>query len=89
MKMFKYLTGTTVKGFKSANGSTAITAVETDKGTIKCDQVIVGVGPWLRDIWNMLELPTKISIKDRKWNNSKRLSTYVALLVPNRRSIKT
>ena len=58
------LTGTTVKGFKSANGSGAINAVETDKGIIECDQVIVGVGPWLRDIWNMLELPKKISIKD-------------------------
>ena len=60
------LTGTLVKGFKSANGSTTITAVETDKGTIQCDQVIVGVGPWLRDIWNMLELPKTISIKDDK-----------------------
>jgi len=60
------LTGTIVKGFKSANGSTAITAVETDKGTIQCDQVIVGVGPWLRDIWNMLDLPKSISIKDDK-----------------------
>ena len=60
------LTGTTVKGFKSANGSGAINAVETDKGVIECDQVIVGVGPWLRDIWNMLELPKKITIKDEK-----------------------
>tara|TARA_B100001540_G_scaffold32855_1_gene28838 strand:- start:941 stop:2359 length:1419 start_codon:yes stop_codon:yes gene_type:complete len=62
----RILTGTCVKGFKSANGSTAITAVDTDKGTIKCDQVIIGVGPWMRDIWSMLELPKKISIKDDK-----------------------
>ena len=60
----KILTGTTVKGFTSANGSNAITAVETDKGTIQCEQIIVGVGPWLRDIWNMLELPNTISIKN-------------------------
>ncbi len=60
----RVLTGTSVKGFKSANGSSAITAVETDKGVIECNQVIVGVGPWLRDIWSMLELPKKISIKD-------------------------
>ena len=60
------LTGTSVKGFKSANGSGAITAVETDKGVIQCEQVIVGVGPWLRDIWNMLELPKKILFKDEK-----------------------
>ena len=60
------LTGTSVKGFKSANGSSAITAVETDKGVIECDQVIVGVGPWLRDIWSMLDLPKKILFKDDK-----------------------
>ena len=63
------LTGTSVKGFKSANGSSAITAVETDKGVIQCDQVIVGVGPWLRDIWSMLELPKKIIFKDEKGEN--------------------
>ena len=62
----RILTGTTVKDFVSANGSTSITSVVTDKGTIECDQVIVGVGPWLRDIWNMLDLPNKISIKDEK-----------------------
>ena len=60
----RILTGATVKGFKTANGSKAITAVETDLGSIQCDQVVVGVGPWLRDIWNMLELPKTISIKD-------------------------
>jgi len=62
----RILTGTSVKGFKSANGSTAITAVETDRGTIQCDQIVIGVGPWLNDIWNMLELPKNISIKDDK-----------------------
>ena len=60
----RILTGTSVKGFKSSNGSTAINAVETDRGTIQCDQVVIGVGPWLRDIWNMLDLPKNISIKD-------------------------
>ena len=64
----RILTGTSVKSFKSANGSSAITAVETDKGTIECEQVIVGVGPWLRDIWNMLDLPKSINIKDDKGN---------------------
>ena len=67
----KILTGAAVKGFKFANGSKAITAVETDHGTIQCNQVVVGVGPWLRDIWNMLELPNTISIKDEKENTHK------------------
>ena len=38
----------------------------TDKVTIECDQIIVGVGPLLRDIWNMLDLPKEINIKDDK-----------------------
>tara|TARA_Y100000590_G_scaffold407214_1_gene497252 strand:+ start:59 stop:1438 length:1380 start_codon:yes stop_codon:yes gene_type:complete len=62
----RILTGIAVKGFKFGNGSDAVTAVETDKGTIQCDNVIVGVGPWMRDIWQMLDLPKKISIKDDK-----------------------
>ena len=77
-----------MKGFKSANGSTSITAVETDKGTIQCDQVIVGVGPWLRDIWNMLELPKTISIKDDKGKIHQWVPN-VEILVPNRRCIET
>ncbi len=62
----RILTGTTVLGFKSFNGSNAIKAVETDKGTIECEQIVIGVGPWLRDIWAMLDLPEQISIKDEK-----------------------
>ena len=37
----------------------------TDRGTIDCDQVIVGAGPWVKQIWDMLDLPTAISIKGR------------------------
>jgi len=60
----RILTGTKVTGFKRGSNSKAVTGVVTSKGTIECDQVIVGVGPWLRDIWNMLELPNTISVKD-------------------------
>ena len=59
----RILTGCTVTGFKSANSGNAITAVETDKGNIECDYVVVGVGPWAKSIWEMLELPKSISIK--------------------------
>ncbi len=48
------VTGVEVTGFKSGNGSTAIAAVETNLGTIACEQVVVGVGPWINAIWNML-----------------------------------
>ena len=56
--------GVTVTGFKGANGSSSsITAVETDQGSIECEQVLVAVGPWVRSIWDMLELPSTVSIK--------------------------
>jgi glycine/D-amino acid oxidase-like deaminating enzyme len=60
----RIVAGVTVTGFKSANGaSAAIAAVETDKGRIGCDYVVVGAGPWVRDFWRMLELPAQISVR--------------------------
>ena len=57
-------TGITVTGMKFANGATsAITGVETDKGDINCDYLIVATGPWVRDFWTMAELPKTVSIK--------------------------
>jgi methylglutamate dehydrogenase subunit A len=55
--------GVTVKGFKRGSNSKAVTGVETDKGIIECEQVVVGAGPWVRDFWNMLELPKVANIK--------------------------
>ncbi len=59
----RILTGCKVTGFKSDSAGGAISAVETDKGEIGCDQVIVGAGPWAKTIWDMLELPKTVSIK--------------------------
>ena len=59
----RILSGITVTGFKSDGGSSAIAAVETDQGTIACDYVVVGAGPWAKVFWDMLELPKTISIK--------------------------
>ena len=56
--------GVKVTGFKRGSNSNAITGVITDKGTIDCDQVVIGAGPWVRDFWNMLELPKTANIKD-------------------------
>ena len=44
-----------VTGFRIDGG--AVTAVETDRGAIACDQVVVAAGPWVRDFWHMLDLP--------------------------------
>ena len=62
----RIITGTEVTGFKRGSNSKAITGVVTSKGTIDCEQVIIGVGPWIRNFWNMLDLPKKISIRDEK-----------------------
>lgn len=60
----RIITGVEVKGFNAESGSTAINAVETSKGSISCKQVVVAAGPWVRDFWNMLELPKQIDVKD-------------------------
>jgi len=52
---------TTVTGFRR-DGSGAVIAVETDGGPIRCDHVVVGVGPWVRDVWRMLDLPPTTNV---------------------------
>ena len=59
----RILTGVTVTGFERGNRSGAVTAVVTDRGTIRCDQVVVAAGPWVKTIWDMLELPRAVSIR--------------------------
>ena len=57
-------TGVTVTGFSTIHGSGgAIRGVETDHGLIECDYVIVAVGPWINQLWKMLDLPATITIK--------------------------
>jgi methylglutamate dehydrogenase subunit A len=61
----KIITGVKVKDFKRGSNSKAVTGVITDKGAIDCEQVVVAVGPWARDFWNMLELPKATEIKGK------------------------
>ena len=60
----RIINGVTVKGFITQSGSDVVSAVETDKGNIGCEQVIVGAGPWVRDFWNMIDMPKQITLKD-------------------------
>lgn len=60
----RIITGCEVKELVSENGSKAITAVETNKGRISCERLIIGAGPWVRDFWDMLDLPRQITVKD-------------------------
>jgi glycine/D-amino acid oxidase-like deaminating enzyme len=61
----RILTGVKVNGFRAGSNSGQITAVETDRGTIRCDHVVIAVGPWASQLWKMLGLPKTIDIKDR------------------------
>jgi glycine/D-amino acid oxidase-like deaminating enzyme len=49
------VTGLTVEGG-------AVTAVQTDHGDIGCDHLVVAAGPWIRDLWAMLDLPDRIVV---------------------------
>lgn len=59
----RIITGVEVTGFTKESGSDAVKAVETTKGSVSCQHVVVAPGPWARDFWNMLELPNQVSIK--------------------------
>ncbi|MFQ5660116.1 MAG: NAD(P)/FAD-dependent oxidoreductase [Gammaproteobacteria bacterium] len=46
------------------DSKSAIKSVQTTKGSIDCDYVVIGAGPWIKRFWEMLELPNTISIKN-------------------------
>ncbi|NNC22561.1 FAD-binding oxidoreductase [Salinisphaera sp. USBA-960] len=54
-------TGVQVTGFRK--DSSAVSHVETDQGVVACDYVVVAVGPWIRDIWQLLGLPDAIDVR--------------------------
>lgn len=51
----------TVTGFAQSNGT--VTAVYTNQGTIEAQQIIIAVGPWIKNMWAMLGLPPEIPVK--------------------------
>jgi glycine/D-amino acid oxidase-like deaminating enzyme len=57
----------TVEGFEKDQTGT-VTGVVTDQGTIHCEQVIIGAGPWAKQMWDLLQLPKTISIQDAHGN---------------------
>ncbi len=59
----RIITGVRVSGFQASGG--AVTAVQTDQGEIGCDQLVIAVGPWIRDLWAMLDLPDRIPVTGR------------------------
>jgi hypothetical protein len=61
----RIITGLEVKGF-ILNG--IVSGVETPRGPIRCDYVVVGAGPWAKSFWDMLEMPDRIDVKDNDGN---------------------
>ena len=59
----RILSGVEVKSFEFGSNSGAVTALNTNQGRIACETVVVGVGPWVNKIWNLLELPKQITVK--------------------------
>jgi len=59
----RILTGVTVTGFTVEPGSGAIAGVETDRGSIGCEQLVIGAGPWIKGLWDLLDLPRSVDIK--------------------------
>ena len=57
----RILTGVQVTGLVMTGG--AISKIRTERGDIDTDYVVVSVGPWVKSIWEMLDLPKTISIK--------------------------
>ncbi|MGE0210987.1 MAG: NAD(P)/FAD-dependent oxidoreductase [Parvibaculaceae bacterium] len=77
----RIMTGIKVEGFEFGSNSRAVTALLTSKGRIACDYVVVGVGPWVNQIWNMLDLPRQVSIRGRdgKMHDGVRMWKYWCL----------
>ncbi len=59
----RIMTGITVTGFTEDSGN-AIKAVRTDKGVIETDYVVIATGPWVKQFWDMLNMPKTIRIKN-------------------------
>jgi glycine/D-amino acid oxidase-like deaminating enzyme len=53
--------GVEVTGFER-DGSGAVTVVKTSAGDVAVEQVVIAVGPWVPQLWAMLELPDRLDV---------------------------
>jgi glycine/D-amino acid oxidase-like deaminating enzyme len=53
--------GVEVTGF-SRDGAGAVTVVHTNAGDVAVEQVVVAVGPWIPQLWSMLDLPDRLDV---------------------------
>ncbi|MGN6167277.1 MAG: NAD(P)/FAD-dependent oxidoreductase [Solirubrobacteraceae bacterium] len=57
-------TGVQVTGFDT-DASGAVTTVQTNRGTIEVEQVVIAVGPWIAALWELLGLPDRVDVRQR------------------------
>jgi methylglutamate dehydrogenase subunit A len=70
--------GIEVTGIRLDGG--VVTAVSTSAGDVQCDQLVVAVGPWIRDVWAMLDLPATVEVLGRDGEvHARPMWTYWAL----------
>jgi glycine/D-amino acid oxidase-like deaminating enzyme len=53
--------GVEVTGF-ARDGSGAVTVVHTSAGDVAVEQVVIAVGPWVPQLWSMLDLPDRLDV---------------------------
>jgi glycine/D-amino acid oxidase-like deaminating enzyme len=53
--------GVEVTGFER-DGSGAVTSVRTSAGDVAVEQVVIAVGPWVPQLWAMLDLPDRLDV---------------------------
>ena len=69
--------GVTVTGFDLNGTDGSVTTVNTDRGTIDVGQVVIAVGPWIKQLWSLLELPDKVDVRGRgQVNQDLQMWTY-------------
>lgn len=75
----RILTGISVTGLDLDGG--AVCGVETTEGTIRCEHLVVAAGPWVRDLWTMLDLPKRVTVRTRKGENGQDRDMWTYRLV--------
>lgn len=58
----RILKNTEVTGFEIGKDD-VVREVHTSRGSIRIDQVAVGVGPWIKNMWTMLGLPNQVDVR--------------------------
>lgn len=77
----RILGGVEVVAIKRDNTG-SVSSIETNVGSIQCEVVVIGAGPWVRNFWKMLELPDRIDVtnpNDHRESTEQPMWTYWSL----------